>query len=584
MTTRRFHHVIFADDFFRSAANGLAYHAADRRFLRGFFDSALGRLGLPMRDVAPLSDGGGRIDVARLMDRLELPRTPAGWARACVADLLPLAGRDGMPAFDAGCLVIGWGLTPALLHCIHRSGASYLDIEIDPRRFTEHMHFCARTNDPVIEAALRARCVDDELFWNHAAVRKGCFARRGAPTLFDPRLRVGLFFGQDLVDLSLVSGGRTMHPASVIAPLRELAQGVDLLVIKPHSHEPALHDLVPIARAIPNVAWTRENTYALLSASNVHFVAGLSSNVLAEARYFRKPAHALIEPDRDAAGQLPMACSDWIAMGPGLGAMDFVEAVCGGDDGGGIDGRAKKPEAESRHAASPGPSPVPGSTAWPATAIDRAFGARRSFDDDQGLSLGLPEVSELQLGRPYMFHPGSAALGWLSHGWSGFHDAGVRSHGELACLVIPLPALSPSASHQQPHRLEVRIDFLANAKATSVHAMFDGVVLPGQRTTGARRRSVVFEVQPTAGRKCLVLQFVVADASRAVATGGMRRLVMAPPSFSIRKLQVSLRMGRGVISSPPEATASRPWSEMYPVRAVARVFRALLDSARRVSG
>jgi hypothetical protein len=566
MTTRRFHHVIFADDFFRSAANGLVYHAANRRFLRGFFDSALGRLGLPMRDVVPLSDGG-RIDVARLMDRLELPCTPAGWARACIADLLPLAGRDGMPAFDAGCLVIGWGLTPALQHCIHRSGASYLDIEIDPRRFTEHLHFCVRTNDPVIEAALRARCIDDELFWNHAAVLKGCFARRGASTLFDPRLRVGLFFGQSLVDLSLVSGGRTMHPASVIAPLRELAQGVDLLVIKPHPYEPALHDLAPMARAIPNVAWTHENTYALLSASNVHFAASLSSSVLTEARYFLKPAHALIEPDRNAAGQLPLACSDWIAMGAGLGAMDFVVAACG-------DGRAEEEERKS-HAASPS------STAWPAAAIERAFGARWGFDEQ---SPGLPEVSELQLGRPYMFHPGSAALGWLSHGWSGFHDAGVRSQGELACLVIPLPALSPSASHQQPHRLEVRIDFLSNAKATSVHAMFDGVVLPGRRTTGARRRSLVFEVQPTAGRKCLVLQFVVADAGRAAGVGGLRRLVVARPSFSIRKLQVSLRMGRGVISAPPEATASKRWSEMYPVRAVARVFRALVDSARGVSG
>lgn len=558
MTTRRFNHVIFADDFFRSPANGLQYHVANRRFLRGFFDSALGRLGLPMREVAPLSEGG-RIDVARLMDRLELPCTAAGWARACVADLLPLAGRDGMPVFDPGCLVIGWGLTPALQHCIHRSGASYLDIEIDPRRFTEHLHFCARTNDPVIEAALRARRVDEELFWNHAAVLKGYFARRGASSLFDPRLRVGLFFGQSLVDLSLVSGGRTMHPASVVAPLRELAQGVDLLVIKPHPYEPALHDLAPIARAIPNVAWTHENTYALLSASNVHFVASLSSSVLTEARYFRKPAHALIEADRNAAGQLPAACSDWIAIGAELGAMDFVADACMGGD------------AESRIA-------VPaGAAAWPAAAIERAFGARWGFDDQ---SLGLGEVSELQLGRPYMFHPGSPALGWLSHGWHGFHDEGVRSLGELACLVIPLPTLAPSSSHQQPHRLEVRIDFRSSAKTTSVHAMFDGVVLPGQRTTGARRRTLVFEVQPSAGRKCLVLQFVVADA--ATATGGPRRLVAARPSFAIRRLQVSLRMGRGVISAPPKATASKPWLEMSPVRAIARVFRALVDSARGV--
>jgi len=557
MTTRRFNHVIFADDFFRSAANGLPYHAANRRFLRGFFDSTLGRLGLPVREVAPL-EGGGRIDVARLMARLDLPCTPAGWARACIADLLPVHGREGMPAFDPGCLVIGWGLTPALQHCIDRSGASYLDIEIDPRRFTEHLHFCARTNDPLIEAALRARRVDDEVFWNHAAALKGYFARHGAPALFDPRLRVGLFFGQSLVDLSLVSGGRTMHPASVIAPLRELARSVDLLVIKPHPYEPALHDLAPVARAIPNVAWTEENTYALLSAANVHFAASLSSSVLTEARYFRKPAHALIRADRNAAVQLPVACSAWIPVGPELGAMDFMTAI-GGVGGTGDIGHGKTHQA----------------AAWPVAAIDRAFTTRWGFDDR---SRGLHDLAELQLSRPYLFHPGSPAIGWLSQGWALPDALGAKSVGELACLVIPLPSLSDSSSHRQPHRLVIRIDYRSNARTTSVHAMLDGVVLSGACTTGAKRRSLVFEVQPTAGRKCLVLQFAVADA-----VGGNGRRTGARPGFTLKKLQVSLRTARGLVSTPPSAS-SMQWSEMRPVRALARVFRALRDSARGATG
>ncbi|MDQ0073762.1 hypothetical protein J2W34_005582 [Variovorax boronicumulans] len=564
MTTRRFNHVIFADDFFRSAANGLPYHAANRRFLRGFFDSALGRLGLPVREMAPL-EGGGRIDVARLMARLDLSATPAGWARACIADLLPVHGREGLPAFDPGCLVIGWGLTPALQHCIARSGASYLDIEIDPRRFTEHLHFCARTNDSVIAAALQARRVDEEVFWNHASALKGHFARHGAPALFDPRLRIGLFFGQSLVDLSLVSGGRTMHPASVVAPLRELARSVDLLVIKPHPYEPALHDLAPIARAIPNAAWTGENTYALLSAGNVHFAASLSSSVLTEARYFRKPAHALIRADRNAAGQLPVACSAWIPVGPELGAMDFMSAVCGIADAADMAVMTNTADTAPRHVA-----------AWPTTAIDRAFMTRWGFDDQ---SRGLRDVAELQLGRPYLFHRGSPAAGWLSQGWSAPDAEGAKSVGESACLVIPLPSLAETLSRQQPHRLEVRIDYRCNLKATSVHAMFDGVVLPGSCTTGAKRRSLVFEVQPTAGRKCLVLQFVVADAAR-----GNGRRAVAAPGFTLRKLQVSLRTARGVVSMPPAVPSPVRWSEMRPVRALARVFRALRDSARGVTG
>ena len=89
----------------------------------------------------------------------------------------------------------------------------------------------------------------------------------------------------------------------------------------------------------------------------------------------------------------------------------------------------------------------------------------------------------------------------------------------------------------------------------------------------------MFEVQPTAGRKCLVLQFVVADAGR----GNARRAV-AKPGFTLRKLQVSLRTARGVVAMPPPQVSSVQWSEMRPVRALARVFRALRDSARGVTG
>jgi len=44
-----------------------------------------------------------------------------------------------------------------------------------------------------------------------------------------------------------------------------------------------------------------------------------------------------------------------------------------------------------------------------------------------------------------------------------------------------------------------------------------------------------------------------------------------------------MRTARGVISVPPPKSSVQ-WSEMRPVRALARVFRALRDSARGVTG
>lgn len=516
MTPLRFDHVVFADDFFRSSVNGLAYHDANRKFLRGLFETSLHRLGIAARDEAAVSDGGA-VDVARLMARLGLPCTPAGWASACIADLAPLAGRDGLPAFGPGCLVIGWGLTPALQGCIDLSGASYIDIEIDPVRFTSHLHLCVRTNDPLIATALRTCTVDEEDFWNHAAAIKGYFARRGAGSVFDERLRVGVFFGQSLVDLSLVSGGRTMHPASVIAPLKKLADNVDLLVVKPHPYESALHHLAPIARAIPNIAWTRENSYALLSAANVEFVCGMSSGVLTEARYFMKAAHPLIRSDRNAPERLPSSCSEWMSVGPEIAAMNFMATVCG--------------VAHTPHVAH-----------WPSTTLDRAFGQRWGFDDQ---SPGLVALPVAVIGRSHVFRQGSPATAWLSHGWTVPEAWGVWTEGEHACLVIPLPAAAESGVSASARAFDVYIEgsrYLGATDAPSVHAVVNGAVVPAHRSPYLPRDALEFALQVVPqgapGRQVLVIQFAIGDPQRpcdACGSGDSRRL-----GFGLKSLKVSL--------------------------------------------
>jgi hypothetical protein len=484
MTHPRFDRVIFADDFFRSGANGLHCHYANRKFLRALFETALHRLGLVAQEETALSESG-TIDVERLMARLSLPCTLDGWAGACIADLSGLRGHDGMPAFGPGCLVIGWGLTPALQQCIDQSGASYLDIEIDPIRFTTHLHLCARTNDPIISAALRTCRVDEEDFWNHAAAIKGYFARHGTDSLFDARLRVGVFFGQSLVDLSLVSGGQLLHPENVLDRIRTLADSVDLLVIKPHPYEAATHHLAPIARALPNVAWTHENTYALLSASNVDFVCAVSSGVLAEARYFMKPAHALIRPDRNAADRLPTQCSEWMPVGAEIASRNFMAAICGA--GG------------SSHAVE-----------WPAEALDRAFATRWGLDDQ---SQGLHPLPQAEPGRSYAIGPDGDAAAWLSFGWTRPGPWGARMEGERACLVIPLPDdAGANSGNGEVFDLQIEGSYRLGVSASAgVLARVNGMAVPARRRSYAGPGAVEFvlQAQPhgAPGRRTLVIQF-----------------------------------------------------------------------------
>jgi hypothetical protein len=522
MASPRFDTAIFTDDFLRSDANGLHCHDANRKFLRGLFDTSLQRLGLAAHDAAARTSGGA-IDVARLMARLELPCSPEGWAAACTADLGGLRGQHGLPAFGPGCLVIGWGMPPSLQRCIDDSGASYLDVEIHPVRFTTHLHLCARTNDPVIETMLRAHRVDEEAFWNHAAAMKAYFARRGEGTLFDPGLRVGLFFGQTLVDLALVSDGRTVSPENVIEPLRQLAQGVDLLVVKPHPYEPVMRHLAPIARAIPNLAWTRENTYALLAASNTDVVCALSSGVLTEARYFMKQTHALIRPDRNAAASLPARCSEWIPVGADIASMHCMAIVCG-----------------AAHA--------PPAVEWPAAAIEFAFASRWDFDAH---SLGLGTLPPAELERTHGFGAASPASAWLSHGWARPGRWSVRTEGELACIVIPLP-------HDADAQLfELRIEGscpLGAAASPGIRAVANGVAVAARPRRYAGFDAIEFVLQAVAhgapGRRALVVQFEIGDPRRA-------SLVLKRLKVSLPKPAPGASATRGAAAPEGAGTASR---------------------------
>lgn len=228
----RFREIIFMDDFFRSSDNTLQSHPANRRFLCVAFGLPARRLGMPFREMFPRSEGG-ELDIAAMMGALSLPRRPEGWAQASIADLGPLAEAGLMPRFHPGMLVLGWGLSPSLMHAIDRGGASFIDLEIAPIRFASHLAFCARTNDRLIEAALAAWRIDEESYWNEAAVLQGYFSRRSAPFLFGRDLRVGLFCGQTAVDLALVRDGKIARPLNALEEVRELAGRVDLLVIKP---------------------------------------------------------------------------------------------------------------------------------------------------------------------------------------------------------------------------------------------------------------------------------------------------------------------------------------------------------------
>jgi hypothetical protein len=326
-------------------------------------------------------------------------------------------------------------MPPSLLNYIDRRGAVFIDLEVDPIRFSQHLRFCARTNDRVTEHVLNSLCVDHGRYWNDAAALMGYFARRGDRNLFDSRISVGLFIGQTAVDLALVENGKLARPVDAMDRVRELAESVDLLVIRRHPYEPNASHLDELARGLSNVMWTRENVYALLCADNLRFVCGLSSGTLREAEYFLKPVEYLIHADRNNPRRLPRDCSRWYCVPATIASVEAMAEIC-------------KPQAYLYRGLS---GWLPKRTKFPVLGdsfredtLDQAFGFRWGLD---GVQSGLPVPSRLQVEGP--------AIAWLGEGWSTPEPWGVWSDGELASIAVlletPVDASAGAEIHLEGH-------------------------------------------------------------------------------------------------------------------------------------
>ncbi|MEO5738827.1 MAG: hypothetical protein ABIQ82_15385, partial [Variovorax sp.] len=528
----RFDEIVFMDDFFRSSDNSLASHPANRRFLHKAFRHSASRLGIACREEFARSDGG-QLDVAAMMKVLGLAPTPAGWAKASATDLTPAVEVGLMSRLTPRTLVIGWGLTPSLMHFIDRSGAAFIDLEISPVRFTSHLAFCARTNDRQIEAALAAWLIDEELFWNEAIVLESYFSRRGTSLLIDRHTTVGLFCGQSVVDLALIRDGEIARPIDALEEIRELARSVDLLLIKPHPYESDLRHLTRLAGQISNVAWTDSNIYALMCADNLSFVCGLSSGALREAAYFMKRAVPLIEADRNRRDKLPAACSDWLITEPGLLSIQGLSRICGC-----ADGVTQRP------------------TRFPDDALDRAFGFRWGWDAQ---STGLRAAPELAFDRVYDFQAGQPATAWLSFGWSAPEGTGVWTGGTRACVAIPLVSSTPTGATELCARIEGLLFVGTSDRNPIVRAWIGGQQADVQTaggTTGETEVRFILKAPSTDMPKAgvLVLEFDITDPQRPSDCGlgaDTRSLGFHLQRLSIEWICVSAEAAAPDDESPP---------------------------------
>ncbi len=282
---------------FGMTANGFNYQWLDG-LLRTGFESA----GWSVSLAAPIAAGGG-FDAEPVAVALSLKRDPAGWASLSgIRDDTPQAetldrvldAQLGEPWPD---LLIGYELPPWLARWAHRRQIPFASIGPAAQRFLPDLLVELQTSSVAL-AGVAARLAVDQAELDHAAARFGATRRaRHHLPLFDSG-RLGLVVGQMAVDASLISDGRFARLDDHIDRIRDLADGLDAVLISPHPYETDRTPLHRLADALPRACLTTIGTYDLLSAASVTDVISLSSSVLTEAPLFGARAHRLIESDR----------------------------------------------------------------------------------------------------------------------------------------------------------------------------------------------------------------------------------------------------------------------------------------------
>ena len=358
------------------------------------------------------------------MQRLDLEQSPQGWAAAGSRNLDEALATVSPLNIGRRTLVIGWGLPPSLLKHIDAQGGKFIDVEVDPLRFSRHLYLCVRSNDDQIQRVLESLVISQETFWSAAAAVKGRFARLGPRSLFGPQIGVGLFAGQTEVDLALVRSGQLVVPEDHLQTIAQWAADLDVLLIKRHPYAGNNGLLDSVIRSIPNAMLVEHNIYGLLSADNLKFVGALSSGVIQEAAYFGVEGRSLLLPDRNNVEMLPRSCSRWFSVSADVGNYSSVTQMC-----------RVTPLWQrwlGRKAVERSFSP---------DALDTAFGFRWGLDAN---SNSMPQMAYLKVGTSYSFARGSEASSWLQAGWHDPEDWGVWSGAPECRLALPLACDFPS--------------------------------------------------------------------------------------------------------------------------------------------
>lgn len=280
------------DEAFRSAQNGNTgwLHRLVRR-------PVAAASGLP---VEPLLWGGvGGFDTPAFYALAGATPDIEGWVRLFDAQAL---SRDAAAmlaaAFQDAAAVIGFELPGLLKRLLDAMGIAWIDLNIHPYRFGPDVLFAITTHHPEVMSALAPHHTPDTWFEPFADI-VAATAVKMPPAL--PVTERSLVVGQTRIDRALIRAGGLVNLVDFAAPLLSALEGQGRFLFKPHPYNADGFGLHGIGLPYARIREVTENAYVLLAQDSITRVIGVSSSVVAEAKFFGKQGVFLGTPPMQVA-------------------------------------------------------------------------------------------------------------------------------------------------------------------------------------------------------------------------------------------------------------------------------------------
>jgi hypothetical protein len=231
-----------------------------------------------------------------------------GWVTLFDADALPPAAVARFArAVEGAVAVVGFELAEVQKRLLSQFGIPWIDLNIHPIRFGPDVFFAVQTNHPDVATALMPHHAEDHVFEPWADL----LAATAVKTPLSHAVEEGvLVVGQTRIDRALIAGGRLVDLSDFAEGFHRAVGPEGRVLFKPHPYNPDGFGLHGIGLPLRRILQLEDNAYLLMAQDAVRRVVGVSSSLVAEARFFGKEGVFLgaspfrIAPSRDAFAPL----------------------------------------------------------------------------------------------------------------------------------------------------------------------------------------------------------------------------------------------------------------------------------------